>query len=340
MSAPERRPTLADVAAVAGVSAKTVSNVLLSRRYVSATTEDRVRAAIEAVGYQVNPAGRSLASGRSGRIAVVVPMLYQPYFAEVAERLILALAEHGLTSTLRLAWDAQAELDAVTGATTADADGVIICPHFFIGDMLAGVRPTRPTVQLGGSPNPLMDTVLMGEREGFRAVTAHLLDSGRERLALVWNQNSEGAPSGGRFAGFLAAHEERQLRPDEALFGAGSDWDRRASGYEAMVGLLRTGLAFDGVVCVNDATAVGALRALRTAGRRVPEDVALTGFDDTEEGRFTSPSLTSVNPNQEEMVGEAVQMLLERLAGQAHEPRTMRTGAHLVVRASSAPRSD
>src|SRR5690625_2193346 len=226
MSAPERRPTLADVAAVAGVSAKTVSNVLLSRRYVSATTEDRVRAAIEAVGYQVNPAGRSLASGRSGRIAVVVPMLYQPYFAEVAERLILALAEHGLTSTLRLAWDAQAELDAVTGATTADADGVIICPHFFIGDMLAGVRPTRPTVQLGGSPNPLMDTVLMGEREGFRAVTAHLLDSGRERLALVWNQNSEGAPSGGRFAGFLAAHEERQLRPDEALFGAGSDWDR------------------------------------------------------------------------------------------------------------------
>lgn len=339
MSAPEHRPTLADVARVAGVSAKTVSNVLLGRPYVSIATQEKVRDAVEKVGYQVNPAGRSLASGRSGRIAVVVPVLYQPYFAEVAERLILALSAHGLTSTLRLARDAQAELDAVTGATTADADGVIICPHFFIGDMLAGARPTRPTVQLGGSPNPLMDTVLMGEREGFYAVTAHLLDSGRERLALLWNQNSEGRPWGGRFAGFLAAHEDRQLRADEALFGMGSDWDRRASGYEAMVSLLRTGRLIDGVVCINDATAVGALRALRSAGRRVPDDVALTGFDDTEEGEFTSPPLTSVNPNQEEMVSAAVRMLVERLGGEARDPRIVRTGAQLVPRASSAPRS-
>lgn len=331
----ERRPTLADVAGVAGVSAKTVSNVLLGRPYVSALTQEKVRSAVEKVGYEVNPAGRSLASGRSGRIAVVVPMLYQPYFAEVAERLILALAEHGLTSTLRLARDAQAELDAVTGATTADADGVIICPHFFIGDMLAGVAPTRPMVQLGGSPNPLMDTVLMGEREGFYKVTAHLLDSGRRRLALLWNQNVEGRPSGARYGGFVDAHRDRRLEVDPSLFAAGSDWDRRASGYEAMVGLLRTGLSIDGAVCINDATAVGALRALLSAGLRVPEDVAITGFDDTDEGEFTSPPLTSVNPNQEEMVEAAVQMLLERLAGSEQEPRTVHLGAQLVVRAST-----
>lgn len=333
----DRRPTLADVAAVAGVSAKTVSNVLLGRPYVAAATQRRVRLAVEQVGYQVNPAGRSLASGRSGRIAVVIPMLYQPYFAEMAERLIVALAEHGMTSTLRVARGQQAELDAVTGATTADADGVIICPHHFDGGQLDGTRLRRPVVQLGGGRNHAVDTVLMAEREGFYAVTTHLLESGRQRLAMIWNQNPEGRPGGDRFEGFLAAHRDRGVPVAESRYAAGSDWDRRASGYEAMVGLLRTGSDFDAAVCVNDAIAVGALRALRSSGRRVPEDVALTGFDDTDEGEFTSPPLTSVNPNLSEMVEAAVRMLLDRLGGDTGEPRVVRTGARLVVRASSAP---
>ncbi|SEE80114.1 LacI family DNA-binding transcriptional regulator [Ruania alba] len=332
------KPTLDDVAAVAGVSAKTVSNVLLDRPHVAEGTRVRVRAAVQSVGYQVNQAGRGLVSGRSGRIAVVVPKLYQPYFAEIAERLIVALGEAGFSSTLRIAPDAQAEKDAVHGVTTADADGVIICPHHLSTELLGGQAPSRPVVQVGGGPSGLVDAVVMGESAGFEAVTRHLLDSGRQRLALVWNSTGSGSPEGARYEAFVAAHRARGMEPDPALMVAGSDWDRRVSGYEAMTGLLRSGADFDAVVGINDAVAVGAMRALRSHGIRVPEDVAVTGFDDTDEAAFTVPPLTSVSPEQEEMVAVAVRMLVERLSGLEVPPRAHLTGAHLVPRASSGAR--
>ena len=103
-------------------------------------------------------------------------------------------------------------------------------------------------------------------------------------------------------------------------------------------GLLRSGAAFDAALCVNDALAVGAIRALRRHGYRIPDDVAVTGFDDTDESEFTTPSLTSVSPQQEEMVERAVGMLLERIAGDDRPARAIHTGAHLVPRDSSAPR--
>jgi DNA-binding LacI/PurR family transcriptional regulator len=330
-----RRPTLADVAAAAGVSAKSVSNVLLGRPGVSEATRARILAAVEQVGYQVNAAGRGLSSGRTGRVAVVVPMLYQPYFAEIAEGLILALAKRGLGTTLRIAPTVEAERDAVAGVTTRDVDGVIVCPHGGVEEMLADAPPGRPVVQLGGAPVATIDCVVMGEHEGAYAVTRHLLTSGRRRIALVWNAVPEGRPAGDRFDGYVRALAEHGLEPDESLLVMGSDWDRRMSGYEAMVALLRSGASFDAAVCVNDAIAVGAVRALRAHGRRVPDDVAVTGFDDTPEARFTTPPLTSVNPRKADMIERAVAMLADRLGGYDGPPRTVYTGADLVVRASS-----
>ncbi|TDE89182.1 LacI family transcriptional regulator [Occultella glacieicola] len=330
------RPTLADVAARAGVSAKTVSNVLLGRRHVAEATRARVLEAVTEVGYTVNAAGRGLASGRTGRVAVVVPMIYQPYFAEVAERLILALAEHGLTTTLRIAHDDAAERDAVLGLTTPDVDGVILCPHGLSPEVLGDGIVPRPVVQLGGGIMPSFDCVIMGETEGFRSMTEHLLATGRKRIALI-GTGPGGAPQGSRFAGYLEALTAHGIDLDERLLITGSDWDRRASGYEAVVGLLRTGVEFDAVMCFNDAMAVGALRGLRSHGLRVPQDVALTGFDDTAEVEFTSPPLSSVSPEQAQMVAATVRMLIERIDGYAGEPRVVRTGAHLVPRESSAP---
>ncbi|MEP7762365.1 LacI family DNA-binding transcriptional regulator [Sanguibacter sp. 25GB23B1] len=333
-----RRPTLADVAAVAGVSAKSVSNVLLERPGVSAATRERVQAAVAQVGYVPNPAGRGLVSGRTGRIAIVVPMLYQPYFSEMAERMILALEAEGLTTTLRIAPDATAERNAVLGVTTPDVDGVIICPHDFVSSMIEGVELTRPVVLLGGAPVEQLDCVIMGEYEGAYAAARHLLESGRRRIALLWNSPDGVEPSGDRYDGYRQAISEFGIDLDPSLFASGSDWDRRVSGYEAMVSLLRSGARFDAALCVNDAIAVGALRALRSHARNVPEDVAVTGFDATDEGEFTTPALTSVSPRKPEMVERAVAMLVERLAGYDGPGRHVRTGADLVVRASSAPR--
>ncbi|WP_163543549.1 LacI family DNA-binding transcriptional regulator [Occultella kanbiaonis] len=330
------RPTLADVAVRAGVSAKTVSNVLLGRRYVAETTRARVLAAVAEAGYAVNEAGRGLASGRTGRVAVVVPMIYQPYFAEVAERLILALEEHGLTTTLRIAHDTAAERDAVLGITTPDVDGVILCPHGLSPEVLGDAVPPRPVVQLGGGIMPTFDCVIMGESTGFRAMAEHLLETGRRRIALI-GIGPGGAPQGSRFAGYLDALAAHGIALDERLLVTGSDWDRRASGYEAVVGLLQTGVEFDAVMCFNDAMAVGALRGLRSHGLRVPQDVAVTGFDDTDEAEFTTPPLSSVSPEQGEMVAATVRMLIERIGGRDEPPRVVHTGAHLVPRESSAP---
>ncbi|GIG29488.1 LacI family DNA-binding transcriptional regulator [Cellulomonas marina] len=333
------RPTLADVGAVAGVSAKSVSNVLLGRPGVSAATREAVLAAVEQVGYSVDLAGRGLASGRTGRVAVVVPNLYQPYFAELAERLIHALAAHDLTATLRVAHDGAAERDAVLGPGTRDVDGIILCPHALVGQPLADAAALRPLVQLGSSPTPGVDGVAMGEREGTLAMTRHLLNGGRRRIALVWNHAPGTTPSGDRYEGYVEGLAERGLAVDPDLVVAGSDWDRRASGYEAMTGLLRTGRSFDAALCVNDAIAVGVLGALRAHGLRVPQDVAVSGFDDTDEAGFTVPALTSVSPEQGSMVEAAVGMLVGRLAGDDGPARHVRTHAHLVVRASTAPRS-
>lgn len=329
-----KRPTLQDVATVAGVSAKTVSNVLLDRGGVSDATRSRVRAAIDAVGYVVNSAGRGLASGRTGRVALAVPNLHQPYFAEMAERVMAELATYGLSATLVIARTGDDERRVVTGEIAREVDGVVILPHMLSWDDDEQPLLPRPVVQLGGAWTARLDWVAMGERTGMQAATEHLLGLGRRRFAILWNGDIGEVPTE-RFAGILDALRAAGLNRDDVTVVTGSDWDRRESGYEAMAGLLGRRTEFDALVCVNDALAIGALRALNDAGLRVPEDVAVTGFDDTEEGTFTHPPLTSVSPEAEVMASMAVRMLIERLEGYSGPPRQVHTSAHLVPRAST-----
>ena len=311
-----RRPTLADVAAVAGVSAKSVSNVLLERPGVSAATRERVHEAVAEVGYVVNQAGRGLVSGRTGRVAVVVPMLYQPYFAEMAERAILALEAHGYTTTLRIAPGRRGRARRGARDQHAGRRRGHHLPARVRRPMIEGVdADAGPSSSSAARPIDRLDCVVMGEREGAYLAARHLLESGRRRIALVWNSPDGELPSGDRYDGYRQAIGEFGVELDPSLYASGSDWDRRTSGYEAMVALLRSGVRFDAALCVNDAIAVGALRALRSHGRRVPEDVAVTGFDATDEGEFTVPSLTSVSPRKPEMVERAVSMLVERIDG-------------------------
>ena len=326
-------PTLEDVAREAGCSAKTVSNVVLGRPGASAATRARVEEAIARLGYVADPAGRQLASGRTGRIAVVVPDLHQPYFAETAESLILEIERAGMSSTLVIAGDEESELRAVAAAQ--DVDGVIVCPHWLRDELFDSTSPSRPTVQLGSRPTRVFDRFVMGEYEGFRQLTAHLIGQGRRRIALIWTGVEGVVPEGARYEGYRDALADAGVELDPALIAFGSDWDRRASGFEAMIALLASGQRFDAVLCVNDAMAIGAMRALRMRGVRVPGDVAVTGFDDTVEGAHLVPSLTSVSPRTGEMAATAVRLLRERIDGEGGSPREVLVGADLVVRDSS-----
>ncbi|WP_114855404.1 LacI family DNA-binding transcriptional regulator [Brachybacterium sp. YJGR34] len=335
------RVTLADVAAAAGVSTATASHVL--RRgdraggtiRVSAATAETVERTARELGYVPSAAGRGLARGSADRIAIMVPNLHQPYFARMAEALILALEERGLSTTLRISfYTPEMERDAVLGRTTRDVAGMILCPHFLSAELLEGRVPPLPVVQVGGAPTPGIDCVVMDEYEGALAVAGHLLDMGRRRLAYVadpWLSTHDGP----RYRGYLDAHRARGLEVDSALEVKGSDWDRRETGTEAMVALLRSGVTFDAVMCVNDAVAVGAMRTASLAGLRIPQDVAFSGFDNTDEAAFTTPPLTSVDPGVPEMARYAVAMLAERLAGSDLPARRESAPSALVTRAST-----
>lgn len=335
------RVTLADVAASAGVSPATASHVLRSgSRHgsgtirVSARTREHVFEVARALGYVPSAAARGLALGGPDRIAVMVPNLRQPYFALMAETLILTLEERGLHTTLRLSHDASAERDAVLGRSTRDVAGLVLCPHFLSTELLEGRAPPFPVVQVGGAPTPGIDCVVMGEHDGALAAARHLLDLGRRRIAYIADP---ALPTGGgaRYQAYLRAHRERGITPDPRLAIEGADWDRRETGLEAMVGLLRTGAPFDAVMCVNDAVAIGAMRAAALAGLRIPQDVAFTGFDGTDEAAFTTPPLTSVDPGVREMAQHAVDMLGRRLEGADGPAQRETPPTSLVIRTST-----
>ncbi|MGY5764162.1 LacI family DNA-binding transcriptional regulator [Brachybacterium sp. DNPG3] len=332
------RVTLADVARRAGVSSAAVSHVLngtgSGRIRVSAATRELVARAAEELQYVPSAAGRGLARGSSGRIAIVIPNLFQPYFARMAEALILALEERGLSTTMRLTEDAASEREAVLGRSTEGADGVIVCPHFLTPELLAGESPRVPVVQVGGGPMDGIDCVVMGELDGALDAVRHLIDRGRRSIAYLAEPWLDVERSQ-RYLAYRQALDEAGLEVDPRRVVRGSDWDRRESGMEAMVGLLRTGVEVDAVMCVNDAVAVGALRAASLAGLRIPEDVAFAGFDNTEEAAFTTPPLTSVDPGVQQMASLAVEMLADRLAGASGPDRRATAATSLVIREST-----
>ncbi|RAX22243.1 LacI family transcriptional regulator [Actinomyces sp. Z5] len=333
----QRRVRLRDVAQAAGVSVATASTALSGggksgTTRLSEQTRRRVRQAARTLGYVPSEAARGLVTGVSGRIAIVVPNLYQPYFSRLAEMLIDELAQRGLRSTIRLTEDVPArERDAVMGVSTGDADGVLICPHHLNDALLAGRRPPLPVVQIGSTPTAGVAGVAMDEFGGALAAARHLVSVGRSRIAYMAQMDGDGGP---RLEAYRFALQEAGIDVDPALIVRGEDWDRRDTGLESTIGLLRSGIRFDALMCINDAVAIGALRALQAAGVAVPRDVAVTGFDNTVEGEFTVPSLTTVDPGTDTMARAAVECLVAQLQGEApgapaEAPTT------LIVRGSS-----
>ncbi|MDU0348756.1 substrate-binding domain-containing protein [Actinomyces sp. MRS3W] len=264
----------------------------------------------------------------------MVPNLHQPYFSQIAELLIDELAGRGMRSTIRLTEDIpEREVEAALGISTHDADAVLLCPHHLNDALLAGRRPALPVVQVGALPTEGIARVAMDEYGGALAVARHLVESGRRRIANL-STAGLGGEGGPRFQAYLDALQEAGLSADEELFVAGEDWDRRDTGLESTIGLLRSGVDFDALMCVNDAVAIGAMRALQAAGLRIPDDVAVTGFDNTEEGAYSTPSLTTVDPGSAEMARLAVQQVIALLEGRAPVPDAA-AATRLIVRDSS-----
>lgn len=333
--------TMSDVASLAGVSAKTVSNVLNDYKYLRPETRARVEDAIRVLGYRMNVTARNLRAGRSGTIILAIPELTQPYFAELAQAVIDRAAEVNLNLFVETTGGlASRELSIASGDHLIPADGLIFSPQGMRPEEANSIKPGIPTVLLGErvfhSP---YDHVTMANVEGAAAAVGHLLDAGRRRIAMLGACADEPIVGTGslRLQGALAAYQQRGLVPPTDLVLYQVPWDR-ARGEAAVERLLDEGVEFDAVFGMNDALALGAERALLHRGVRIPADVAVVGFDDTLDAQYSTPSLTSIAPGRTEIARLAVELLHRRLTGEFEDNTHVElvAGFELMVRESSA----
>ncbi|MEV1011441.1 LacI family DNA-binding transcriptional regulator [Streptomyces sp. NPDC049881] len=334
------RPRIKDVARRAGVSEKTVSNVINDYAHVSEKTRSAVREAIAELGYRVNLAGRHLRRGRTGIIALVVPELTIPYFAELATQVIRDAERRSLTVLVHQSKGShEHELAALDGFGFDFTDGLILSPLALTTQDIAERTGTLPTVLLGEYLEEGADHVAIDNELAAREATEHLLALGRRSILALGGRDAPGTGTAeARTRGFRAALEAADIRYDPADVLPVPEY-RIGDGVAALRAVLAAGRRPDAVLCYNDLLALGALRALHEAGLRVPADVAAIGFDDVEAGRFSVPSLTTVAPDKAAVARTAVELLVRRIEGGSRDdgPRNVVVPHRLLVRESAGP---
>ncbi|MGK9147438.1 LacI family transcriptional regulator [Plantibacter flavus] len=331
--------TMHDVAARAGVSIKTVSNVINDYPYVSAVTRSKVEQAIAELGYRPNLSARSLRSGRSGVISLIIPDLRNAYFAELADAVMRRARARGLSVLIeQVAGGREVELEILRGPRMQLVDGILYSP-LSLDHEDSALLPDGPMVVLAERVFDGRDHVTMANVDGARAATEHLLAQGRRRIVALGTDPRDdlGGPAALRLQGYREALAAAGIDTDPAYVSTVVSW-HRSDGAGAMRDVIASGIPFDGVVAFNDSMALGAMRVLQEAGLRVPEDVAIIGFDDLDETRYAIPTLSTVDIGREEIAEHAVELLIERIAegGATIEPREFVSGFRVVPRESTA----
>ena len=332
---PSRPPTLDEVAARAGVSRTVASRVINNGPNVSRGKRDAVEQAIRELGYTPNRSARALATRQTGVVVLAVsgdgPEVFgDPFFAQVIVGACAALEKTDLHLVLSLATNDHGQRRLHHFLQTRGADGVMLVATRGADPLvdIAG-RSGLPTVFIGlpvhGTPPHYVDVDNAG---GSRAATEHLLRAGRRRIAMIAGPDDT-AVGRERLRGYAEALHLAGLEPHATAFGDFME----ASGVEAMRALLSTRPDLDAVVAANDNMAAGAMRVLREAGRTVPGDVAVVGFDDMPIALHTDPRLTTMHQPVQSLGREAARMLVEVLDGA--RPASIVLPTQLVVRESA-----
>jgi DNA-binding LacI/PurR family transcriptional regulator len=333
------RATLEMVAALAGVSRGTASRVLSGASNVSPQAVEAVRAAAAELHYRPNLSARSLVTGRTGLVGLVVNetnerLFSDPFFAGIARGAHAALAPAGVALVLSLAADA-AERDRLLELASTRLDGLLVVHGHGDAALVETLASSGfPAVYAGRTETSTHRDLWWVDSEnesGAAEAVAHLVARGRRRIATITGP-ADMAASVDRLEGWRRALREAGLDVDDTLVEAGTF--SAESGAVGMRRLLERAPDLDAVFAANDLMAVGAIRTLRDAGRAVPEQVAVVGFDDSETARSAEPALTSVAQDVERTGHLMAELLLEQVGG-ATAPRREILPTHLVVRASS-----
>lgn len=325
-----------DVAELAGVSTQTVSAVINDKPGITEETRDRVQAAITQLGYRPQLTARSLRTGQTRTLALILTDVSSPVAGKMASAAEdFAYAAHYNLVLYNTHDDIEREAFTISSVIQRSVDGALFVS---VHDESMGPQMLRaagiPAVVIDRVPRRYDGPAVVLDNAGAGRVAAeHLLDQGHTRIAHI------GGPTNvhiarERLAGYRQALKGRGLRAAGPVEAA-RDW-RIESGYEAMQRLLRNGPGFTAVFAAGDLLAIGAMRALREAGLRVPEDVSVVGIDDIDIAAFLWPPLTTVSQSIAQMATLGVQLLLDVLAGKEVPRRTV-IEPRLIVRESTAP---
>jgi DNA-binding LacI/PurR family transcriptional regulator len=332
--------TIRDIAKAAGVSPMTVSNVLNSRPHVKDTTRARVLQTIDDLDYRVNVAARNLRRGKTHTIGLAVPEVDRPYFGELGAAIIENGRRHDLNVVIeQTGRSKENELTALALSRLRMYDGLILSTVGLGESDVDLLRVDFPVVILGERifQGPV-DHVAMPNVDGAHAAVTHLIERGCTRIiAMHGSLGDDTDVSSLRHAGYRRALAEAGLEEDPRLTLSVEEFSPEAAS-AAIHQAVSDGLEFDGVFCVTDYVALGAIRGLADMGITVPDNVKVIGFDDVESSKFLTPSLSTVNPSNDLIAAKAVDLLVDRINGESGEPVEFVSPYILVARESTAMR--
>lgn len=329
---PTKPARLKDVAERAGVSLKTVTNVVHERRYVAAETRARVTAAIEELGYTPSVVGRQLQSGRSNTVALAVPRIDEPYLGALAHAMILAGNARGYGVLIdETGVSDKHELTAAKGYPGQAIDGVIYSPQAIDPGRMASMSRFTPMILLGEHLSQgAADYVGIDNHRSAREVVRHLAGSGRRRIAYLGSNPTRPSGTGSlRQQGF-------QTEIDDLGLETNDDWVLSCGRYTRETGaalaerLLTESPEIDAVVCASDLLAIGVIRSLCDHQVRIPDDIAVVGWDNIIDGRYLSPTLSSVATDLDLLADKAFEALGNRINGN-RDPAQVYTISHQLI---------
>lgn len=344
---PNKRVTLADIAASAGVTSMTVSRVLNQQGNVNGETSERVLRVVREMGYRRNGLARGLKRQRTETIGLVLGDIANPFAAELSRGVREVLEKRGYTLFICISEHSPKEdVEAFDALADHRADGIIVATRASrLGNVkLEGLIDSGLPVALIGRDfhHPRADLVTADHFKGGYQATSHLIQTGRRRIGFIGLSLTKNVALR-RFQGYVEALEEHGLAVTEELIVGPREGDDQMPGYsteeigyEGMTRLLSLKERPTAIFARNDFTAVGALNAIKQAGLRVPEDIAVVGYDDIPLAAHTWPPLTTVRQPTREQGRVAAEFLLRRIEANQESPREERVfQCELIVREST-----
>ncbi len=348
MKKQQKKPvTLADIAAKAAVTPMTVSRVINNSGYVHSETRERVLRVAREMNYRRNGLARGLKRQCTETIGMVIGDIANPFAAELTRGVRQVLEERGYTLFICISeQSAKEEIQALDSLADHRADGIIVATRASKtgNERLDELINSGIPVSLIGRdfPHEHADLVLADNLKGGYEATRHLIDSGHKRIGFIGVSLTQGFRLR-RFQGYLKALKDHGLDVVDQLIVDGRDvgeqmpgYSTEEMGYNGMMKLLELKEPPTAVFARNDFTAMGALDAIKRTGLRVPDDVALIGYDDIPLASHASPTLTTVRQPTRELGRSAAAFLLDRIEGDREKPRVeKRFQCELIIREST-----